>query len=342
MRLVAPAVVVAVICFSASPVMAAEPRVDLELATEAGFDSVKARTWLEMLSQVGFSSVRIRTAQGSEQPTVASQGSGAARSHHVVGILTPANELILPKGRFGQADRGRLAQWLARLRDEGEAGLSIKPVAFGLLPEQLQAVQAALAKPVAASTKGKRNREITKSIADRLTLKFISDPAVAAALATDEPVADELQGLTSGTALAALLRPLGLVLIPERDRGETRLRIAASRGVKEYWPIGWPPKGNPRETLPDLFKFLKVEITQTPVSEAIFAIGERLKTPVLIDHNSVARYEVDLETKVSYSKPNTFYGAALDQLLFPAKLKYELRVDEAEHPFLWITTVRQL
>ena len=34
------------------------------------------------------------------------------------------------------------------------------------------------------------------------------------ALAAEDPVRDELKGLTSGTALAAILRPAGLVLKP--------------------------------------------------------------------------------------------------------------------------------
>ena len=53
---------------------------------------------------------------------------------------------------------------------------------------------------------------------------------------------DKLNTLIAGTALAAVLRPLGLVLLPEKAGGNAvKLRVADSLSVKENWPIGWPP-----------------------------------------------------------------------------------------------------
>jgi hypothetical protein len=318
----------------------AEPRVDLEVATEQGFIATDARAWSEMLSQAGFSSVRIKQAT-PESPTLETTGPAAAPAYRVVGILTSANQLMLPKGRFKLSDRGAIEQWLRKLREGGEDAIYIKPTAFGLLPKQLVAVHEALAVPIEFSTLGQPPRETAKKIADRLSLKFISDDAGQRALAAGEPVADELQGLSSGTALAAVLRPLGLVMFPEKSGTAVRLRIAASRDAKEHWPVGWPPKGNPSQTLPDLFKFLNVEIDKTALSETLAAISSRVKAPLLFDHNALARGEVDLAAKVSLPKGNTFYSRALDRLLLQAKLKYELRVDEADKPFLWITTFKQ-
>ena len=320
---------------------AAEPRIDLEIATEAGAIPTEAGKWTEMLSRAGFASVRIRGRLGREQPLLETRGTATTPAYRVVGILTTENKLLLPKGNFGLADRGKIEQWLAKLREGGEEGLTVKPAAFGLLPRQFVAVHEALAVPVKNSTIGKKPREVAKAIADGLSLKFISDTAGQTALAGDEPVADELQGLSSGTALAAVLRPLGLVLAPEKSGQDVRLRIVDSSAVKEFWPVGWPPKGNPHETLPELFKFLNVEITKTPVSEVVTAIGARVKAPVLIDHNSVARFQANLAAPVDLPKANTFYAAALDRMLFQAKLKYELRVDEANKPFLWVTTLKQ-
>jgi hypothetical protein len=106
--------------------------------------------------------------------------------------------------------------------------------------------------------------------------------------------------------------------------------------------VGWPPKGNPRETLPELFKTLNVEIDQTPVGEVVTTVAGRLKSPVLLDHNSLAAAQIDPATaKVGLPQTKTYYDRVLDQLLFQARLKYDLRVDEAGKPFLWITTLRQ-
>jgi hypothetical protein len=209
------------------------------------------------------------------------------------------------------------------------------------LPKQLVAVHEALAARVESPTQGRPVREVAKQIADRLQYKFIADGAAQKALGTDEEVADELSGLSSGTSLAAMLRPLGLVMFPEKNGGEIRLRIAAAAGAKESWPVGWPTKGNPSETLPEFFKYLRVEINNTPLLEAMLAIAGRVKAPLVVDHTALARGQVDLQTKVNFPATNIYYARALDRLLFQAKLKYELRVDEADKPFLWITTLKQ-
>jgi hypothetical protein len=261
----------------------------------------------------------------------------------VVGILNTNNQLILTQGRFGLGDRARIEAWLRKLRAEGEEGVTVQPAAFGLLPRQLVAVHEALSAPVQISTRGQHPREVAKQIAAGLKLAFTTDGAGQQALAGGDPVLDELQGLSSGTSLAALLRPLGLVFVPEKSGAEIRLRIRSSQGAKEHWPVGWPPAGNPRETLPELFKTLNVEIDKTPIGEVISSIGGRLKAPVLIDHNALAGAQIDLDTaKVGLPATATYYDRVLDQLLFQARLKYDLRVDEAGKPLLWITSIRRL
>ncbi len=328
--------------FLQSHLQAAEPRIEIEICTEPGFPITGARDWSEMLGELGLASVRIRGIKPADEPAIQSTGKDPSLTYRVTGILAADGKLHLPRGRFGLADKGRLAAWLDKLKAGGEEGVTVKPAAFGLLPTQLVKVHEALSVPVAFSTAGKPPREVAKQIADGLSLKFISDPASQRALATEDPVADELQGLSSGTSLAALLRPLGLVLVPERDGTQLRLRIADTRAAREHWPVGWPPKENPGQTLPELFKFLNVEIADTPLGESLKAIGGRVKAPILIDYNALARLDVDLATKkVDLPKTNTFYGKALDRILFPAHLKYEVRADEADKPFLWISSIRQ-
>jgi hypothetical protein len=324
----------------AATVLAAEPRIELEVILESGFIPTDAAKWSKMLDEAGFSSVRLRSGKNSESPSLESSGGG--KSYRVVGVLNANNQLLLPQGRFGLSDRARIEEWLRKVRDNGEEGITVKPTAFGLLPRELVSVHEALAAPVKGSTLGKQPRDVAKQIAAGLTLKFTTDSAGQQALAADEPIADELEGLSSGTALAAILRPLGLVMAPEKSGKELRLRISTARSAKEHWPVGWPPKGNPRETLPELFKTLNVEIDQTPVGEVVGVVAGRLKSPVLLDHNSLAAAQIDPATaKVGLPQTKTYYDRVLDQLLFQARLRYDLRVDEAGKPFLWITTLRQ-
>jgi hypothetical protein len=184
---------------------------------------------------------------------------------------------------------------------------------------------------------------VVAKIIEGMPWKVKIDSRAEKALDTSELVNEDLIGISSGTALAAVLRPLGLVLTLTRtERGDPYLRIADSRDAKEHWPVGWPSKKPARDTLPDLYKFLNVEVKDTPVGESLEAVRARLNVPLLVDQNSLARQDVDLKTtKVTLPKMNTFYASILERLLFQAKLKYEVRVDEAGQPFLWVTTLKQ-
>lgn len=317
---------------------AAEVRVELEVVSEMPLLSTDAAAWSALLTRAGFSSVRFRV--GQDAPALVPTGTGAARRYRVVGLLSDQKQLILPHGRFRLEDAGAIQRWLQTLRDDGEEGLATKPAGFGLLPRQLVEVQQALAAPVRIGTKGQPPRDVARQIASDVPLPFVSDPSVPPVLAAGEPVADELQGLAAGTALAALLRPLGLVLVPEKEAGKVRLRIVLAGQAREFWPVGWPPKEPPGQTLPELFKFLNVQIDRAPAAEVVEAIRQRVQVPVLYDHLALERHKVDRTVPVSVPKSHTFYAKALSQALAAAKLKYELRIDEAGKPFLWITTLR--
>ena len=43
---------------------------------------------------------------------------------------------------------------------------------------------------------------------------------------------------------------------------------------------------------------------------------------------------------VSFPQSRTTYSIALRKMLFKAGLKFEVRVDEAGKPFLWVTTLK--
>jgi hypothetical protein len=65
--------------------------------------------------------------------------------------------------------------------------------------------------------------------------------------------------------------------------------------------------------------------------------------PVLVDHNALARHGVD-PSKVTVSHPpsRTTYSQVLPKILFQARLKSEVRVDEAGKPFLWVSTIKPI
>jgi hypothetical protein len=321
--------------------LAQGPRVSLEVVAEPGFSAENTREWLPILEKAGFSSVRMRGGQAGDGAALKTTGTGDSASYQVTGVLTSGNRLHLPGGSFTLENRGGISRWIEKLKAGGEEGLTVKAGAFGLVPKQLVAVHEGLAVKVNFTTAGKTTREVVQGIAALLSLKLKVDAAVRGSFG-DEKVSDELLGMSAGTALAAAIRPLGLVLVPEKEGNDVLLRIVDSQAAQQVWPVGWPVKGAMKDTLPDLFKFLNVEVSDTPLAESLEAIRARLNVPLIVDQNSLARQKIDYATvKVSLPKTNTYYKGIIDKLLFQVKLKCEVRVDEADRPFLWITTLKQ-
>ncbi len=334
------AAIVAVSLLAASDAGAAE-RVDLELITEPGIPVNAAQRWLAAIKDVPFSSVRIRSANPSDQVEV--RQPGGQGPYRVIGLLTERNTLVLPGGEFRMGDTAGLRSWLAKIQEGGETRLQETEGPFGLTPTQLVKVHEALRAPVVFNTQGQPSYDVMKRIASGLSLSFLADAETRQVMAGAEPVADELLGLSAGTALVAVLRPLGLVLAPQKQAdGSIKLWITDVRRAAESWPVGWPSQKSPRETAPQLLEFLNVEIENTPLSQALGAIRGRLNMPLLFDHNSLARHQIDpARANVTLPAGRTYYQGAIDRLLNQAQLKSELRVDEAEKPFLWISTLKK-
>ena len=177
-------------------------------------------------------------------------------------------------------------------------------------------------------------------IARQLSVPLRIDAKSTAALREDK-VGEELLSLSCGTSLAYVLRPMGLCLVPRAAGGRVHLDVVRARPDLEIWPVGWESDKPRRDVVPALFEFHNVNVQNVSVTVALEAIGKRLKLPVLIDHNALARHGIEpAKLLVSHPASRTTYSMALRKLLFQARLKSEIRVDESDQPFLWITTVK--
>jgi len=318
-----------------------EPRVSLELATAPGFPISGSQKWIKTLDGLGFASVRIRTGRGGDQPSTRELGEADSRSYRVVGILTSKNKLLLPGGSFSQYDRGGIKTWLAKLKSGGKKSLTESTVAFGLTEEQLVRLYGQLGQRISFATAGRQGSKIVKVLVRQIPLTVSIEPASRAKLAHDFVLHDELQGTTLGVGLAAALRPLGLAFMPVRKGNAVSLAVVDAATRKKTWPVGWPAQRPPRTLTPQLFKFLNVEIEDIPLTDAIAAVQGRLDMNVLWDHAKIKQRGIEPEkVKVSLPAGRTYYRKILNRLLAQAKLKGEVRTDESEQPFLWITTIR--
>jgi hypothetical protein len=317
----------------------AAPRVEMVLVGSGGLPT-GTREWYQILVEARVDSLQIRQPAGADTPKIDVAGTTADPVYRVTGLITPRNELVLPGGRFQVRDRGGVAKWLAVLRSEGPARAQGAPrLAFGFTQEQLVQVSTDLARPVDFSTKGLTARQVLERLGQKLTYPLLAGAAVADQLGGDG-LADELQGISAGTVLACLLKQHALALVPQQDaQHRPQYMLQPLTDSRESWPIGWPLKKAERDVVPGMFELINVEIDDIPLAQLLSVIGERLKVPVLVDRAELAAQKIDLGTKrVSLPPAQAIYATVLRKTLFSARLKYELRQDDAEHPIIWITT----
>ncbi len=329
--------------FVASQISAAT--IELQLITQPGFPLGGERRWVEALSRAGIDGVRINSGRGGEEGGIKNVGTERSPRYQVFGILTSKNQLRLPGGTFSLSNIGGIRSWAEKLKADGTDGLFTPKGAFGLTGKQLLAVHEGLSTQIPFSTKGEKSNEVIARIIRLIPIGIKVHASAKEGLASDEIVLDELAGVSTGTALAASLRPLGLVLVPHRPQGgSVTLWISDARVAKEVWPVGWPPEKSPADTFPKLYEFLTVEIGQDyKLTDALDAIQQKIAAPLLYDHNNMARYGVELsEVRVSLPEQRTYYKKVFDRLLGQSKprLTNEIRVDESGQPFLWITTLK--
>jgi hypothetical protein len=326
----------------------AAPAIELEIATDTGVQITAPRDWLQLLKTAGIENIRIRGAGPGDTPAVENLGTAERPRYHVVGVLTAREQLLLPGGAFGRGDVRKLRDYFDRLAADGEQRLTAPTSLFGLTDNELRAVLEELTPPIDFSTKGMTSQVIVDRLQASLKTRFAVDGSVNQILRPAGPAADDLNGLARGTGLAILLRTHGLVLRPEKQRGQPVVyriasQIADGRAGKlndftrTSWPIGWETEKSPGEIAPSLFEQLNVEIANFTLEETLGAIGPRLKLPYFLDHHALAAMKLDPKTtQVRVDKGRMSYKRLLDRVAAQARMGCDVRVDEAGAVFVWI------
>lgn len=291
-----------------------------------------AQQWALELAKLKSVQVSSRN-NGSARPEVKRSGSVV----NITGVIDSGNRLIVPGGTFSIRQRPALQKWIEQQRSGDTSGAKGTD-RFGLTPKQLKQTHASLKSVVRDSTKGKSVQEVVTSAArgSRLPLQYST---VAKRRVATAKVAGEWKDFTSGTVMAAALRPLELVMLPRADRsGQISLMITSDDSVDEGWPVGWKSELKLSELVPKFFDPLPMEIEKTPIADVTAALSGRLETPMQYDLALLKLVEIDPQTaNVSYSAERTTYLKAVRTTLYRAKLKYEVRVDEVGSPFFWIS-----
>lgn len=310
--------------------------IDLEVAKEPGLQITAPQEWAQLLGRMGLGSVRLRDVRSGDRPKVDEKKLGRGTRYQVLSILNRRGELVLPERRFRTSDRKALQKYFDELPARAAYNAEDRG-RFGLTEKQFRQIYAELSQTIGFSTKGKSTREILSRLKKTLTVPIIGSSK--AASRNGNPLASELQELSAGTGLAIALRHEGLMMLPEQLPGQTlRLSIEAYDARKESWPVGWLPAISSRKSAPQLFELRNIELSGFTLSQALTALGPALKIPVITDEWILEQRQIDpSKIQVSLPKRRTFLKSAVSKLLSQARLAEEVRVDELDQPFLWIT-----
>lgn len=342
-RFQASALVLIAILLGFAQLASAQPAkrrmISLEISADSRAMVGTQQKWMQMLQEVGADKVVSKTARAGT-PTVEENELTNSTIIRVTGFIV-GNRLKLPGGDFSIRDKTGIRTLLQKLRDDGARVALAEKKAFGLTSEQLVGLHERFAKTVQFSTIGQNTGDVIGKLIRQTGLKFVLDPTAKAAVGGKETVAEELEGMSIGTALAAVVRPLGVVLQPRREQGKSlEIHILDARSSEENWPIGWPIERPPVAAAPDLFEKIPIEIRNFPLNAVLDAIEKKSGVPFFYDHNTFARKGVELsEVKVTLVDKNVGLLVAVSRLLKQSqpRLTYEIRVDENAKPFLWIS-----
>ena len=272
------------------------------------------------------------------------RGTEAKPVYAVTGMLSSSGELVLPGGKYRSSQAAAIARWLHQVADQGptENGPA-KKLPFGLSSETFEQIRGDMAQKVDFSTQGEARADVADKLARQLTPPLSVNQSAVEAMG-DDKVAEELKGLSSGTALAYALRPAGLCLVPVAAPGDgVRWNIRSSKQTDEPWPIGWTPEKPLPRVLPALYESFNANIQNVSAHRVLDVLSKRMKVPILLDYNAMARHGVDPEkTLVNAPQSRTSNSRLLSKILSQAKLKYEVRLDEAGNPLIWVTTIKPL
>ncbi len=315
-------------------------QVQLEIAGDNSVGAAMSfQQWGQALAAAGVQNFRLRSGQTGDKPSIEVGGTEQMPLYKVTAVLGTGDVLVVPGGKFRRTECKKLAAWLDDLAKRGPPDKREKISAFGLTASQLEKVNSDLSKAVGFSTKGMTRSEAVTKIGGQLGLSL----KVEGTLADDDKIEEELSGFSSGTALACILRPIGFCMVPQAD-GETLSHLVRKTQLdKEIWPVGWPAEGA-QKVLPALYEYHNVNVSGVTAAKLLDVVGKQVNAPVLYDHNALARYGIEPEkATVSHPQERTTYSIALRKMLAKVEkggLKFEVRVDEAGKPFLWVSTIK--
>jgi len=315
--------------------------INMELLTIGDGVAIKARQWMEVLSKMDVT-LTVRAGRPTEKMEITEKKSGGTlRTVMIRGMLDSKGQLIFPDKVFTESDTAKLTAWLDELRTYGAQGNPEGRPAWGLTKEQFGMLHSALKKPLAFDPIEMELGKVVEKLDLPGELPLRYSAAAAKALkdrGASATVDQSLKGVSQGTALAVMLNDQKLAFRPRRlPEGTVELTVTAADEARGVWPVGWPRVLAPHETAPALFAFKFVELEDDPLDGVLEAASGVIGMPILIDRPALESKGIDLaNVKITHPRKRTTWITALKSFTYQAKAKFEILIDEAGKPFLWV------
>lgn len=331
------------------PVAAQEPQqadsnvlLDLEIVTpRQGTNLLASQRWGSFFRDQG-EVVRVREPLADDKPGATETSRGTFRLVKVVALMDRDGQLHVPGHKLTLNQPDKVQEWLKELKTYGAQGDPEGQPRWGLNEEQFKAVYAALSVPVVESQQGRPLSEVMKSLPLPVDfpLRVHAEAAPLFETAGQEPVKDDIQGLSLGTALAGTLVQQGFGFRPRRTpSGTLELVVESLSKISDPWPVGWtvdPAKR--KEVAPQLFKSVAAGFENQPLDDVLHAISTQQQVPILCNRAACATREIDLHNLVTYPMRSvTMWMMVLDSSVRQSKLEAFIRRDEVGQPLVYVT-----
>jgi hypothetical protein len=319
-----------------------ETLLNVEILTpQIGGNPLNSQRWHEVFRELDVG-VRIRPPLGRDKPEIKESTRGNFRIVSIVGRMDREGKVTFPGKTFTIGDTDVLKEWLDEFRTYGAQGAPEGKPRWGLTEAQFEQVFEQLSRPVEGPLRGLELRDAVARVPlpDGLKVVFHSDAEALLKVKGTGTLAIEVEGLSGGTALAAVLAQWKLGFRPLRDpKGGVRLVVEPLEKISDPWQIGWSvDEVTPRnQIVPKLFEMVMTGFDEVPLSEVLDAVQERTGVTILINRAFCLEREIDVDqVRVSYPRKRTAWALVVQSTVRQVRLNYEFRLDEADRPFVYV------